>query len=329
MPQVSLDAAGLVALADLATTAYRTALTGTSAFLDVFVLCPGLHRQQTAPGLNGGEYPAVAAMTSGYVFRIENPATVVYLQKVGLTGQLTTLSVTKTRHQHRRLAGLLSMLYTVENSTFISFVAYMCAVAATIIVLSLMIVLEDWWGVFVILLLMFARLCNSFVIRRRSQLGWQGASEPGKNGDLLVLLSQDRWIRMRGAVDDLKAVTSGQWLRDPTFIESSVSAFATLLVYLDAALASNVSQLGKVLLLVLLVSSAALLSIANVRTDELQMHGYIVEVNGSRRKYERRLQMAEELIKESGRDDWAVQLGMISRNVDDTTKAKPEGAVTM
>jgi len=75
-PKVSLDAAGLVALADLSTVARRTALTGTSSLLDAFVLCPGLHRQQEAPELNGGEYPACAAMTTGYVFRVENPATV-------------------------------------------------------------------------------------------------------------------------------------------------------------------------------------------------------------------------------------------------------------
>ena len=64
-PKVSLDAAGLVALADIQVVAQRTAYTGTSALLDTLVLCPGLHRQQTAPNLNGGEYPAVGAMTSG------------------------------------------------------------------------------------------------------------------------------------------------------------------------------------------------------------------------------------------------------------------------
>jgi hypothetical protein len=90
---VSLDAAGIVALADTKTIALRTALTGTSAFLDKFVLCPGIHRQQSAPELNRGEYPACGAMALGYVFRVENLATVLYLQKVGLTGQLTTLSV--------------------------------------------------------------------------------------------------------------------------------------------------------------------------------------------------------------------------------------------
>jgi hypothetical protein len=265
-------------------------------------------------------------MTTGYVFRVENPATVLYLQKVGLTGQLTTLSVTKISNAQQKWSQLLSMFYTFHNASFLSSMAYLSAVCMTLIAIAVLILSEDWWGLFVILLLMFARLCNILVIRRRSQVGWKGASEPGVQGDLLVLLSQDRWIRIRGAVDDLKAVTSGQWLRDMTFAESSVSAIASVLVYLDAALASNVTQLGKVLLLVLLIGSAGLLAIANERTGVLQMHGHIIKVAGPPKKYNRRLEMAKQLIKESGREDWAVRLGMI---VPESSKTKLEGPVTM
>lgn len=66
-PNVSLEAAGLLALADLRTIATRTALTGNATLLDALVLCPGIHRQQEATSLNGGEYPATAALTTGYV----------------------------------------------------------------------------------------------------------------------------------------------------------------------------------------------------------------------------------------------------------------------
>ncbi|KAF9525596.1 hypothetical protein CPB83DRAFT_859270 [Crepidotus variabilis] len=45
---------------------------------------------------------------------------------------------------------------------------------------------------------------------------WKRAREPGVKSDLLVLLSQDQWVRMKGIVDDLKAATSGQWLHDQT-----------------------------------------------------------------------------------------------------------------
>jgi len=52
-------------------------------------------------------------------------------------------------------------------------------------------------------------------------------------------MSQDRWIRIKGLTDDLKAVTAGQWLQDKNFFEDSVEGFATVVVYLAAALASN------------------------------------------------------------------------------------------
>lgn len=328
---ISLDGAGLVVLADLKTTAVRTALTGTSAFLDTFILCPGIHRQQSAPELSGGEYPACAAMTTGYVFRVENPATVLYLQKVGLTGQLTSVSVTKTRKLESRPFGFLAALFNLENAAPVPALAYLTAVFMTVMACVGLALSEDWWGLIVILCLCISRACNVIIIRRRTNVNWQGASEPGVRGDLLVLLSQDRWIRMRGLVDDLKAVTSGQWLRDMTFAESSISSFATVLVYLDVALASNVHQAGKLILVVLLIASAGILAIANETTQMLHMHGRVITVDdGGRTKYARRLDMVEQLVKESGRDDWALRTGMvISQTGEKNDKVAAQEGVTM
>ena len=311
LPRVNIDAAGLVALADLTTIATRTCLTGTSCLLDAFVLCPGIHRQAMAPELNGGEYPACGAMTSGYVFRVENPATVVYLQKVGRTGKLTNLVVEEIKHRSGAIGVLLDVFAAFHNSTLFTATAYLGAVAMTVTALTLLAMSSNKWGLAVFLILMFARLCNVIVTRRRCVPGWTGAKEPGVKGDLIVLLSQDRWIRIRGMVDHLKAVTSGQWLREMTFIEGSFTALATVLIYLDAALASNVDQSGKIVLLVVLICSVGSLAIANQSTHELQMKGFIVRKDGPRRSYGRRRDMAEELIKESGRKDWAMRLGMI------------------
>jgi hypothetical protein len=329
--KISLDAAGLVALADLKTIALRTALTGTSALLDTFVLCPGIHRQQSAPELNGGEYPACGAMTSGYVFRVENPATVLYLQKVGLTGQLTTLKVESAQHHGPKWATAFSRLFTLQNASFMSSFTYLIAVAMTITTLVLLALSQNWWGLTVVIFLCTSRLCNVIVIRRRTNVNWQGALEPGVKGDLLILLSQDRWIRMQGMVDDLKAVTCGQWLKEMTFVESSIAAFATLLVYLDAALASNVDQIGKIILLILLIASAGILAIANETTEMLQMHGRVIKkVDGPRTRYKRRLDMVKQLIKESGRDDWAARMGLIVRRTDEkNTRAADQEGVTM
>lgn len=310
----SLDLAGVVSLADISVIAERTALTGGSTFFDTFVLAPGLHCQQKATDVNGGEYPATAAMTTGYVFRVENPATVHFLKKVGRTGQLTTISVTKCKEVTSRMKWLRP-LFAVETATPVGIVTYALAVGSTLTVLFLLVYTGDWWGLLVMGLLMLSRLINILLIRTRSRVEWRGASEDG-DGDLLVLLSQDRWIRITGSVNDLKAVTSGQWLREMTWIESTLSGFATLLVYMNAALASNATQMGKVLLVLLLFSTAGLLAVANNATANFQMHGHVVAVKGPRQKFRRRLDLAEALIKESGRADWALRLGMINTSVD-------------
>lgn len=268
-------------------------------------------------------------MTSGYVFRVENPATVLYLQKVGLTGQLTTLSVARANRVDTQFSKLFSALFTFQSASVVSSFAYLVAVCMTVVALVLLALSENWWGLTVIVFLCVSRLCNVIIIRRRTNVNWQGAPEPGVNGDLLILISQDRWIRMKGTVDDLKAVTSGQWLREMTFVESSVAAFATVLVYLDAALASNVDQVGKIILLVLLIVSAGILAIANETTQMLQMHGRVIKVEGSRSKYKRRLDLVQQLIKESGRDDWAMRMGMIVRKAGEKPTQDGAEGVTM
>ncbi|KAK1141866.1 hypothetical protein N8T08_008379 [Aspergillus melleus] len=306
----SLDLAGVVSLADISVVAQRTALTGSAAFLDILVLSPGLHCQQKAAGINDGEYPAAAAMTTGYVFRVENPATIYFLKNVGRTGELTTLSVNAIPDLAEK-SRWLDILFAVDTATPVGIVAYFLAVGSTLSVLFLLVYSRDWWGLSVITLLIINRLINFFLVRARGSRGWRGAREDG-DGDLLVLLSQDRWIRMIGAVNDLKAVTSGQWLRDMTWFESTASGFATLLAYINAALASNAKPFGKVLLMLLLFGSAGLLALVNVSTRKFQMHGHIVTVQSPRRKFRRRLDLAEALIKDSGRADWALRLGMIN-----------------
>ncbi|KAI5805983.1 hypothetical protein EDC01DRAFT_641067 [Geopyxis carbonaria] len=293
---LSLDAAGLVAIADLAPIAVRTAITGSASLLDVLVLAPGIHTQQSATELHRGEYPATGALTSGYVFRIENQATVRFLQAVGTTGHLTSVRV--------------SAPGVPEPPGRASALLYLCCPALTLATLTTVTALRDWWALGVLAALMFARLLNVGVVHRRSREGWKGAREPG-DGDLLVLLSQDRWVRLRGAVDDLKAVTSGEWLRPPTGVEDAATALATMLVYMVAALAGNATSIGNVLFLGLLPLSAALLGGSNACARCCTMYGRVLVREEPAKRYERRLDLVRELVAESGRDDWAVGLGMI------------------
>jgi hypothetical protein len=106
---------------------------------------------------------------------------------------------------------------------------------------------------------------------------------------LHIVLSQDRWIRMQGLVDDLKAATSRQWLRNERTIEGWFTAIATVVVYLAAALASNISPFGKVLFLCQFTGSAGFLAIENKTTDGFSMHDCHIQVEGKRKAYERRL----------------------------------------
>ena len=110
-------------------------------------------------------------------------------------------------------------------------------------------------------------------------------------------------------------------------LENALVAFATLLVYLDAALAGNSKQESKLLLVALLFCSVGLLGIANESTKTLKMHERLIRVNNTSQPYGRRLDLANQLIKESGRDDWAVSLGMIVPPSDDKTSTR--GPVTM
>ncbi len=124
---------------------------------------------------------------------------------------------------------------------------------------------------------------------------------------------------MKGPTDDVKAVTSGTWLQDPTAMDDCVTALATLLIYLVAALAGNARQEGKLVLLGLLFGSVALIGMANTSTDILQMHGRIVKVKAGPKPYLRRRLLADELVKETGKKHWAMKLGMLPAEKDDVT----------
>ncbi|KAI9652461.1 MAG: hypothetical protein M1829_001645 [Trizodia sp. TS-e1964] len=308
IPGTSFDAAGLIALADLSTIAHRTALTGTAALMDALVLCPGIHRQQNAPELSKGELPPTAALTTGYIFRVENQATVAFLQGVGVTGQLVTITVESVRKGSWHTFWMF--LFGPSTSIFASTLVVI-AMLMTIISVTLLLVINDWWGVGILSILIVARLLNILIIRRRATPGWHGVPEPGVDGDLLILLSQDRWIRMRGSVDALKTVTSGQWLKNMTFFESSLEAIATMLVYISAALAHNATQSSQILLMLLLLISVGLLGVSNKQEATFYMHDHVVRANSHPKPYARRLDLAKELIKETNRHDWAVSLGMV------------------
>lgn len=314
---ISLDAAGLVALADLTSITERTALRGDASWLDILFLAPGIHRGQLAGEVNKGELPICGAMTSGYVFRVENQATVAFLQKIGVTGHLTVIDVFSPDEEGSVLARKLRSWFSPEHIG--PSIVFLIGIGCTIVSIFLVGAMHDWWALGVLAMLIGARLINTVVIKRRAELTWKGAPEPGVMGDLLVLLSQDRWVRMKGTVDDLKTVTSGQWLRDQSTIESFFTAFATLLVYASATLVPNTTTVGALIVVTLILASAGLLGLSNaLAKKEVMMFGRTLKVTQQPKSYARRLDLAKELIEETGRDDWAIGMGMILAKSGDT-----------
>ncbi|KAL8862607.1 MAG: hypothetical protein Q9178_001105 [Gyalolechia marmorata] len=309
---------GLLTLTPLTAIAQRTALLGTS-LLDSLILAPGLHLQPTANDLHKGEYPACAALTSGYVFRVENPATVYFLQRIGRTGCLTDLKVSAQ-------SSPLRFLPTRDKA--LPSLGYYTAVGCSVFAVQRVYALGDTWGLFFILNLILIRLINFVVLRRRSQPGWFGAPEPGVKGDLFILLSQDRWMRIRGPVDDLKALTSGTWLCEPTTLDTFFGAVAKLLVYANVAVAGHATDAGVYTIVFMLLVNGGLLALDNLWIRSLDMYGRTLEAVDEPRRYSRRRDLAEQLIKESGRDDWAVAMGLLVK--DRASTEKNEGVrVTM
>ncbi|KAG7443751.1 uncharacterized protein BT62DRAFT_921696 [Guyanagaster necrorhizus] len=308
---ITLEAAGLVALADLSIVAVRTALTGTASPLDVLLLAPGMHQQQSAEEVNRGEFPTTGAITTGYVFRVENPATVSYLQRIGRTGHLVTARVSMNPSRDASLSRYDRLLQSLFVTGVPATLLYLLSPVLTVVVLALLGAIQDWWGFWVLGMLIAARVINVIIIRRRSKDSkeWKGAPEEGE-GDLLILLSQDRWVRLRGSLHDIKTVTAGEWLRDQGTVESFFVALATLLVYAAAALAGNASMMGSLLIACLLLCSAALLGLCNSWTRCLQMYDCIVWKEGISERYQRRLDMVEDLILASGKSEWAFEMGL-------------------
>ncbi|KAK0430032.1 hypothetical protein EV421DRAFT_354417 [Armillaria borealis] len=324
---ITLESAGLVALADLPTVAVRTALMGTASWLDILVLAPGMHQRQSADEVNRSEFPQTGSLTNGYVFRVENPATVSYLQRIGRTGHLVTAQVKPKQHYNDAKNPYFNLSPPQYHTFYIAgaFVAllYLLCPILTIVVFALVGSIRDWWALAVLGMLVLSRTINVFVIKRRASdsKDWKGAEEKGKEGDLLVVLSQDRWVRLRGELSHVKRVTAGQWLRDEDRVESLAVGVATLLVYAAAALAGNASTIGSLLIACLLLCSVALLALCNSFTHCLQMYDCIVQEDETKpsTQYGRRLAMVNALVEEvekSGKPKaelgaWAINMQLI------------------
>ncbi|OBT80904.1 hypothetical protein VF21_00166 [Pseudogymnoascus sp. 05NY08] len=308
VPGVALSASGLLALADLSTIANRTAITGTSTWLDMLVLAPGLHNQQSADTLSDLPNPLTQPLLTTPTHRpssLTNAATIRYLARLGAGTRPVTLRVGSPRTQSLRRTVSTASLKRVRQTPRPSLMApllYIIALLLTVGAMALMVLTRDWWGVGTLSALMLARALNIWIIRSRTSGGappsaqssvqasgqasgqatGQASMSPGSPPPTPVDAEPESWkvkidgereIYLHGMADDLEALTGGIWMRGKTTVEGYAEAAAKLIVYLVAAFSGNMHQTGDMVLLLLLLFSAGLLALSNSREDRFWMNG--------------------------------------------------------
>lgn len=313
IPNLSLSAGGLLALADLNTVAQRTAIKGGSSWLDALVLAPGLHYQQAADALEQESVPGLAAelgltaaietKADGTELRryvINNIAMVNYLKRIwgnNEKGGVITLNVgmaTEGEEMEQMAKRLSAKLYRQGVSTadwndgveldWLSHVLYLMSPLLTISAVTFMVLLADWWGCGVIVALMVSRILNIWTIKQRGgpaldpspkALSAAAAALDNHPTEYTIDLGENRRVILRGLSSDLQAVTTQAWLRTKSTLDGYLEAMSKLIVYMVAAFSGNLTQAGGLVLMGLLLSSAGLLGLSNAHVRGLQMHGRV------------------------------------------------------
>ncbi|KAI0118349.1 hypothetical protein GGR51DRAFT_499208 [Nemania sp. FL0031] len=292
IPNVDISAAGLLALADITTIAQRTRISGAS-WLDALLLAPGLHYQQAADAVLSelpSPYKAVESLdgkTSTY--DVANTATLQYLERVCRAGQRIVVDVGTVprrasfpyaNQRKRRSRGNRGVIWRDQEAGvgWLSQVLYLASPLLTVAAFVFMVLLREWWGVAALLGLMLSRILNIWIIKQRTN--WPKAPPPEASPDnpnplteYEVDLGRGRVVCLRGLAADLQAITTTKWLRDQTHVEGYLEAAAKLTVYLVAAFSGNLTQIGSIIFLGLLLITAGLLGLSNAHSKAFTMYG--------------------------------------------------------
>ncbi|KAJ8119504.1 hypothetical protein ONZ43_g3552 [Nemania bipapillata] len=125
---------------------------------------------------------------------------------------------------------------------------------------------------------MLSRILNIWIIKQRTN--WPKVPPPEATPDdpnplteYVVDLGRGRVVCLRGLASDLQAITTTKWLRDQTHVEGYLEAAAKLTVYLVAAFSGNLTQIGSIIFLGLLLITAGLLGLSNAHAKAFTMYG--------------------------------------------------------
>ncbi|RYP48517.1 hypothetical protein DL768_005596 [Monosporascus sp. mg162] len=332
IPNFEPSAGGLLALADLGTIAQRTAIVGGSSWLDSLILAPGLHYQQAADALADrvmASYDAVEIYEGKTLrYRITNPATIRYLQRLASSGQRVVVDVGAIPHRshffsscrgRRRGVPQRAIIWADDGYLdlgWLSHVLYLAAPVFTVVAFVFMILLQEWWGIALLLALMFSRALNIWAIKQRAKQPVSVPTPPPSTPDLgnllteyVVDLGHGRSVSLRGLAADLQAITTGTWLSAKTHVQGYLEATAKreqfpesyllplislstdqnirgwLTVYMVASLSGNMTQAGNIIFMALLLVNAGLLGLSNAHAKTLRMHGRIAAPTTDRLPY--------------------------------------------
>lgn len=157
---------------------------------------------------------------------------------------------------------------------WLSHALYIMSPLLTLSAITLSILLTDFWALGFILALMLSRILNIWAIKHRSltilPIPSNPSIPPDRHTEYTVLGTT---IRLRGLDTDLQALTTSTWLRAKSHLDGYAEACAKLIVYLVAALSGNLTQAGALVLVCLLLVSAALLGLSNAHARGFWMHG--------------------------------------------------------
>jgi hypothetical protein len=245
------------------------------------VLAPGLHYQQNADALAGQTHPnaplpEVTNLNTGTISRVTNTATIHYLRRIDRTDETVIIDVGITySHTRIRIHGQRGRIFQFESppGSKIAAILYGLGPVLTFTAMALLIAIKDWWGLGLILALMFARALNVWIIRQRTKDTPPPSNHPNEHQCWRVLIDDEHRICLRGLRHDLEAITTGEWMRAKTNVEGYMEASAKLVVYLVAVFGGNQTQSGDIILMTLLGLSAGLLALSNSYASSFNMNG--------------------------------------------------------
>ncbi len=252
-----VSAAAFIALTDFASIASRNAQFGTSSYADVFILAPLFSQTHAEPphSQTGLKY-------------IHNAALASFLQSFGQPRHIVTLRVDPGPIRYTNLTIPL----------FCAMLFYNLGMLMTADIAAVLFIIQDWWGLGTVAMILVSRWTNIVIARRRIE-----KSPPVKDGRLNayaeIFMRGGRWICLCGRKEDIEAVTTSRSLREKSTMEGFAIACTSLLVFAATAFAGNISPVGSWAFIFWVLSSIAFFRLSKLYSRHLEIFDRIVTMD--------------------------------------------------